>query len=536
METLESLDVQSPQSDPVMAEYLSTPPPEGETLRWKIAVVMHKSWFEMTLGTALLINSIFLGVELDKPNDPSIEAISFVFLVLFVLELGFRMYGLGPKLFFSSCSNTLDFGIVLAGLIGEIVARTGAASGTGVITVFRLIRLLRVVRIFTTFKDLAIIVASFTRAISGVFWVLVMLLLAVYMFALFARSFVGMDENLIGVPLSSGTTVEPLFGNVPKSFVTMFQILTLDSWSSGIARPIAEKVAWLYLFFMFYVLLSAFGIMNLLLAVFVNSLLDAVEERKKDEAREKRQRKLAGVKDIEDMFKKIDQDGSGQIGMEEVVECMTEVEKPEWSDMFERLEMSPVKFGKLLHFFAAKAAESADDGDDEVSYTEFLDYFGEMDEDQVENGQWVLEAEILQVKAHTSNLKRLALGVCKTIGIDVPSEGNDVEASPDSDVDGAGLEIKGAKEVQVLDKAEVDKQIKKMFGRYDLDSSGTINSKEELEQLVYNLAFKLDLQKPEIDVEKCLAHYPEIETHNAMDEAAFNEWFVGTVLAKASLK
>jgi hypothetical protein len=150
-----------------------------------------------------------------------------------------------------------------------------------------------------------------------------------------------------------------------------------------------------------------------------------------------------------------------------------------------------------------------------------------MEEEEVQNGKWELQAEILknqavirEMKAQTDAenaardeyIKRTLYAICVAVGAD--HEGK-VDA--------------------VLTKEErVAAEIEKMFDRYDLDGSGTINTSEELKQLVYNLAFKLELSKPE--VEKCLIAMPEMTEENAMDEVTFTKWFNETVLVRASME
>ena len=114
------------------------------------------------------------------------------FLVIFGAELVLRLIGFG-FMFFDSWPNRIDFTIVLVAfplsLAAKTVVRDGA--GLGLVMVLRLFRLFRIARLFTNFRELNIIVRSFANALVGSFWVLVMMMLMVYVFAIFARTFIG---------------------------------------------------------------------------------------------------------------------------------------------------------------------------------------------------------------------------------------------------------------------------------------------------------------------------------------------------------
>jgi len=554
----ELTDVRDKSADTTVDEYLGTEPQdESLKFRWKLAVFMHTGAFETALGCALMANALFLAVELDY-DSTAIDVVGFVFLVGFVIELSLRMYGLGI-LFFHTKANVFDLVIVCVGVISEIITQTSDWDGSTIFTVFRLMRLLRVLRLFNTFKALNVIVQSFAKAIHGVFWVLVMLILVVYMFSLFARSFIGQNPDFA----ASSAISRQLFGSVFLSFVTMMQMITLDSWTSGITRPILEldgdpaskafpSTWWTYMFFLFYTLLTAFGVLNLLTAVFVNALLDATEERKQEEAKKRRAEKLLNVGELEKLFASIDIDGTGMLGMEEVENATLEFMNPKWSSLFKKLELAPGKLAKLMLLFASDTSEE-EGNSGEFSYQDFLAFFSDMDEDTVQNGQWEVEAAIVQLKQKIDDMEEMirSIAAC-TPGAKVIQPPGVKSKTPQLNPQVAqkmgvangsisplspahmGLPSPVAA-VNTLKKSTVDEHIAKMFTRYDLDGSGTINSPDELRQLVYNLAFKLELQRPEVDVAEILENLPSVSDYHAMDQAAFTHWFTAVVLCKMTL-
>ena len=83
------------------------------------------------------------------------------------------------------------------------------------------------------------------------------------------------------------------FGDLGKSLFTLFQVMTLESWSMGIARPVMDVYPYAFLFFMPFVLISAFVILNFFVAIIVNGMTDA----KEDDDAQKEAQKLKEAKE-----------------------------------------------------------------------------------------------------------------------------------------------------------------------------------------------------------------------------------------------
>ena len=62
------------------------------------------------------------------------------------------------------------------------------------------------------------------------------------------------------------------FGSLGKSLYTLFQVMTLESWSMGIVRPVMEAYPNAWLFFVPFILVSAFVMLNLFVAVIVDTM------------------------------------------------------------------------------------------------------------------------------------------------------------------------------------------------------------------------------------------------------------------------
>ena len=139
----------------------------------------------------------------------------------------------------------------------------------------RSFRVLRVIRVFSRLKYLRFLIVVLGKAIPQVAWIVLVQVILFYCYA------------VIGTMLF-GETFYDWFGSVWLSLYSLFQIMTLESWSMGIARPVIAvyKYAWIY--FVSFVILSSFILMNIVVGIVVNSIQTTTE----DEEEENRQKHM----------------------------------------------------------------------------------------------------------------------------------------------------------------------------------------------------------------------------------------------------
>jgi voltage-gated sodium channel len=68
------------------------------------------------------------------------------------------------------------------------------------------------------------------------------------------------------------------FGTLGRSLYTLFQVMTLESWSMGISRPVMEAHPYAWLFFVTFILVATFTMLNLFIAIIVNAMQTFQEE------------------------------------------------------------------------------------------------------------------------------------------------------------------------------------------------------------------------------------------------------------------
>lgn len=222
------------------------------TLRDRLAAFLELGWVQSFILALILINAITLGLE----TAPSVMAaagglilaVDKAILSVFVAEIAARLY-VHRWAFFRDPWSVFDF----------IVVGIALVPATGQFSVLRALRVLRVLRILTIVPSMRRVVGALLSAIPGLGSIALVLLLIYYVFAVIAT-------NLFA------TTYPEWFGDIGRSLYTLFQIMTLESWSMGIARPVMEHFPYAWAFFIPFILIATFTMLNLFIAIIVNAM------------------------------------------------------------------------------------------------------------------------------------------------------------------------------------------------------------------------------------------------------------------------
>lgn len=221
--------------------------------------------FQRFIVAVIVINAITLGLETSptamQQAGGLLLALDRAALVVFVVEIALKLYVYRLR-FFRSGWNVFDF---------TIVAITLAPTGEG-LQVLRSLRILRALRLVSVIPSMRKVVNALLRAIPGMGSVLTLLLLVFYVAAV-------MSTKLFGARFPDW------FGSIGESFYTLFQVMTLESWSMGIARPVMEAYPYAWIFFVLFILLTTFAVLNLFIAIVVDSM-SAVEHAEQAQTRE----------------------------------------------------------------------------------------------------------------------------------------------------------------------------------------------------------------------------------------------------------
>jgi voltage-gated sodium channel len=234
--------------------------------RPSIAAFLDRPAVTRFIIAVILVNAVTLGLEtipeVMARAGGLILAIDSICLAIFVIELSLRLYAQGLR-FFRSGWNVFDFVIVAISLL----------PATGGFSVLRALRILRVLRVVSVVPSLRRVVDGLGRALPGMGSVFLLIMIIYYIAAVMATKLFG-------------ASFPEWFGSLSATAFTLFQIMTLEGWSGEIVRPIMAVYPYAWAFFVPFILITTFAVLNLIVGLIVNSMQEAAEEgqREKDEA------------------------------------------------------------------------------------------------------------------------------------------------------------------------------------------------------------------------------------------------------------
>ncbi|MEW6354135.1 MAG: ion transporter [Pseudomonadota bacterium] len=233
-----------------------------QTLHWRarLAAWLEQRGVQRTIMGLIVLNAVTLGLETSpaamQAAGPQLLAVDHALLTIFVVEIALRLAAHGWR-FFRDPWSVFDFVVIAIALLPAI----------GPLSVLRALRILRVLRLLSVVPQMRQVVAGLLSAIPGLTSIIGILLLLYYVFAVIATKLFG-------------AAFPDWFGNIGASMYTLFQIMTLEGWAE-IARSVMEVFPRAWTFFVVYILVITFTMLNLFIAIIVNAMQSqyAVEQQ-----------------------------------------------------------------------------------------------------------------------------------------------------------------------------------------------------------------------------------------------------------------
>ena len=227
--------------------------------------LVDSKYFEPIIIAIIVANSLLLGMETSKTLEErfgdQMRLGNQVALSIFIVEAIIKMVALAPRShrYFKDGWNVFDFIVIVAALI--------PATGQFAV-VARLARLLRALRLISAVKELRLIITALVRSIPSVGHVMMLMGIIVYIYAIMGYQFFHVDD-----PQN--------WGSLGRSCLTLFNIITLEGWTEVMAVAMEiNPYAWIY--FVSFVVVGTFVVINLLIAIIINNLDEAKLERLRD--------------------------------------------------------------------------------------------------------------------------------------------------------------------------------------------------------------------------------------------------------------
>lgn len=227
--------------------------PHAARWRLRVAQFVEASRVQAFIIGVIVLNAAVLGLETNAALMNSswggvLVMVDRLCLAIFVAELALKLAAY-RGLFWRSGWNWFDLAVVAVAL----------APGAGPWAVLRALRVLRVLRLLTVIPQLRRVVAAFLHAIPGLTGVIAVMSIFFY------------TAGVLATKLFGGAHPQ-WFGTLGESLYTLFQVMTLESWSMGIVRPVMETHPWAWAFFVPFIVIATFTILNLFIGIIVSTM------------------------------------------------------------------------------------------------------------------------------------------------------------------------------------------------------------------------------------------------------------------------
>ena len=214
--------------------------------------VVESRAFSSVITFVIVINAITLGLETSprmmSVAGPVLLEIDTAALWIFTVEIGLKLWVYRSR-FTRDGWNIFDFVIVAAAWL----------PSAGPLSVLRALRIMRVLRLVSVVPQMRTVVGALFKALPGMGSILAVLILVFYVAAVMATKLFG-------------EAFPVWFGSIGASMYSLFQIMTLESWSMGIVRPVMEQYPGAWAFFVPFIIVTTFTVLNLFIALMVNSM------------------------------------------------------------------------------------------------------------------------------------------------------------------------------------------------------------------------------------------------------------------------
>lgn len=218
----------------------------------RLRALVSSTRFESFILVLIVINAITLGLETSQIAMDRFGGILYtldrLFLIIFTIEIGLKLIAFGWR-FPRDPWRLFDFAIVTLAWL----------PSTGPLSVLRALRILRVLRLVSMVPSLRRVVGGLIAALPGMGSIVGLLTLVFYIFSVMATKLFG-------------EVFPDWFGNIGASAYSLFQIMTLESWSMGIVRPVMEQFPYAWMFFIPFILATTFTVLNLFIGIIVSAM------------------------------------------------------------------------------------------------------------------------------------------------------------------------------------------------------------------------------------------------------------------------
>ena len=221
-------------------------------------------WIEKFISVVIVIDLLLLGVNtfhIPEFLESVVTFLNIAIQVIFFLDC--------LRIILIKRDGVFKDGWALSDCLITIITIIPIGEWSQYSRVIRSIRVIRCIRVFSHVEELKSLIKIIGESSIGVFWTTVLLLLLMYCY------------GIVGT-LMYGITFDEWFGSLWRSIYTLFQIITLEAWSDSIARSVMAVYPNSWVYFVSFVIISAFIVMNIVIGIVVDTITKThLEEKQK---------------------------------------------------------------------------------------------------------------------------------------------------------------------------------------------------------------------------------------------------------------
>lgn len=226
--------------------------------------------FTIVVVVTIAVNAVVLGLQtydgVEERWGRTLDVVNGVCLTIFIVELGVRVAAYWPRpwAFFRNGWNIFDFVVIAAAFVPGVRQNS---------TLLRLVRLLRVVRLVRVLPDLRVLLLGVWRSVPPLASIGAVTAMIVFVY------------GMVGWILFADELPEQ-WGNIGRAMLTLFVMLTLEDFPVYMADAM-EFEPWAWIYFVSFILVAAFIVLNVLIGIVLNSMEEARELERRRGLRER---------------------------------------------------------------------------------------------------------------------------------------------------------------------------------------------------------------------------------------------------------
>lgn len=270
--------------------------------RCLLKILTNHFLFDNAMLLSVVLNTIIMAME---ANDNTPERIAFleqansIFTWIFIVEMSLKLLAVGPNKYVGEPMNILDGSVVCLSIFELVMAAGGEGSNLSAfktIRILRTLRVLRIVRILRALKQMQVIISVMSRSADSFVYIAMLLMVCCFIFTLLGKTIFG--DKFKTVPKPRGN-----FDSFRIALITVFQVLTMENWQMVAYDAMQSEVGkWIPAFyFISWIFAGNFILLNLFLAILLDSFLeeDEMGELTEEQEAEKREKKIRRKADKE---------------------------------------------------------------------------------------------------------------------------------------------------------------------------------------------------------------------------------------------